>query len=139
MGLTGLATTRDVGLRLAAAPLLAALLALLFAGPWAPPALARSSSALYYESETTEGQLSIDRLSLSAVRSITQVVKLGDVNVFAIARAGSYIYWSTEAGPNDRGAIWRATLTGQNVRRLVSGLPAPASGDRSPRLHLLER
>jgi hypothetical protein len=128
MGLTGLAATvRDVGPRVAAAPVLAGLLALLFAGPWVPAAFGRSSSALYYETETRAGQVAIDRLNLSGARSITQVVDLGDVNVFGIALAGSNVYWSTEAGPSDRGAIMRATRDGQNVRRLVGGLPAPAS------------
>lgn len=128
MGLTGLAAAVcDVRPRVAAAPVLAGLLALLFAGSGVPAALARSSSALYYETETKTGQLAIDRLSLSGPRSITQVVQLGEVNLFAIALAGRYIYWSTEAGPRDRGAIMRATLDGRNVRRLVGGLPAPAN------------
>ena len=82
---------------------------------------------MYYETETSAGQDAIDRLSLSGARGITQVVQLGEVNLFAIALAGPYIYWSTETGSRDRGAIMRATLDGQNVRRLVVGLPAPAS------------
>lgn len=128
MGLTGLpVAVRNVTRRASAVPILAGFLTLLFAGPQTASALTRSSSALYYESETTTGQLSIDRLNLSGARTITQVVKLGDVNVFGIALAGSYVYWSTEAGASDRGAIMRATLDGQNVWRLVSGLPAPAS------------
>ena len=128
MYLTGLkAKARNAGSRAAAAPVLAGLIALLFAGPWVPVARARSSSELYYETETGAGQVAIDRLNLSGARSVTQVVELGDVNVFAIALAGPYLYWSTEAGPSDRGAIMRATLDGQNVRRLVGGLPAPAS------------
>lgn len=105
----------------------AGVVALLFAGSWVAAALARPSSALYYETETRTGQLSIDRLNLSGPRSISQVVRLGDVNVFAIALAGPYVYWSTEQGPRDQGAIMRAALDGQNVRRLVGGLPAPAS------------
>jgi hypothetical protein len=129
MFLTGLMVKmRDVGSRAAAAPILAGLIATLFAGPWVPAAHARPASGLYYETETTSGQLAIDRLNLSGARSITQVVQLGhDVNVFAIALAGPYVYWSTEAGPSDRGTIMRATLDGQNVRPLVAGLPAPAS------------
>jgi hypothetical protein len=115
------------GLRVAAAPVLAGLLAVLFAGLFAPAALARSSSAMYYETETRAGALAIDRLDLTGARSITQVVALGDVNVFGIAVAGSYVYWSTEAGPRDRGAIMRATLNGQDVRRLVGGLSDTAS------------
>jgi hypothetical protein len=123
MALTGLAAR----LRVATAPILAGLLALVFAGLAVPAALARSSSALYYETETKTGQDAIDRLTLSGARTITQVVQLGQVNLFAIALAGPYIYWSTEAGSRDRGAIMRATLDGQNVRRLIGGLPAPAS------------
>jgi hypothetical protein len=128
MGLPGLAVTvRDVRPRAVTALGLAGFLALAFAGPGVPAALARSSGALYYETQTKTGQLAIDRLNLSAARSITQVVQLGAVNVFGIALAGPYIYWSTEAGRTDRGAIMRATLDGQNVRRMVGGLPAPAS------------
>jgi hypothetical protein len=128
MGLTGLAVTvREVRPRAVAAPVLAGFLALLFVGLGVPAAFARSSGALYYETETATGQLAIERLNLSGARSITQVVQLAQVNVFAIALAGPYIYWSTEAGPRDRGAIMRATLDGNNVRRLVGGLPAPAS------------
>jgi len=67
------------------------LLALLVAGVWVPAALARSASGLYYETETGAGQLAIHRLNLSGARSITQVVELGDVNVFAIALAGPYV------------------------------------------------
>ena len=80
-------------------------------------ALAGSSSALYYETETRTGQLSIDRLNLSGARGITQVVALGDVNLFAIALAGPYVYWSTEAGLKDRGEITRSTVDGSHVRR----------------------
>lgn len=128
MGATGLAATvRDSRLRVVAAGVVMVVLALLFVGPWLPAAHARSSSALYYETETRAGQVAIDRLNLSGARSITQVVELGEVNVFAIALTGSYVYWSTEAGPSDRGAIMRATLHGQDVRQLVGGLPAPAS------------
>jgi hypothetical protein len=128
MDLTGsAATVHGAGRRVAVAAVLVGFLALLFAGPWAPPALARSSSALYYETATSTGQVAIDRLSLSGAPNITQVLALGDVNVFGIALAGSYVYWSTQAGPSDRGAIMRATLDGQDVRRLVGGLPAPAS------------
>ncbi len=104
-----------------------AFLALAFAGPWVPAAFARASSALYYETQSSTGHLAIDRLNLSGPRTITQVVKLGNVNVFGIALADPYVYWSTEEGPSDRGAIMRATLDGQNVRRLVGGLPDPAS------------
>ncbi len=129
MCLTGLMTKlRAVGSRAAAgAPVLAGLTAVLFAGPWVAAGHARSSSGLYYETETGAGQLAIDRLNLSGARSVTPEVELGDVNVFAIALAGPFVYWSTEAGPRGQGAIMRASLDGQNVRRLVGGLPAPAS------------
>jgi hypothetical protein len=121
------AMVREVTRRVVAAPVLAGFLGLLFAGLGVPAAVARSASALYYETETRAGQVAIDRLNLSGARSITPVVELGEVNLFAIALAGPYVYWSTEAGPRDRGAIMRATLDGHNVRRLVGGLPAPAS------------
>jgi len=91
-----------------------------------PAAIAQTSRALYYETETRAGTLAIDRLSLSPPGASTQVVGLGDVNLFGIALGGPYIYWSTQAGPKDRGAIMRATLDGGDVRPLVSGLPGPA-------------
>jgi hypothetical protein len=121
------ATVREIRPRIGAAPVLAGFLGLMFAGLGVPAAVARSSSALYYETESTAGQLAIERLNLSGARSITPVVELGEVNMFAIALAGPYVYWSTEAGPRDRGAIMRATLDGRDVRRLVGGLPAPVS------------
>jgi hypothetical protein len=114
-------------LRIVLVSVLAGLSGLPVAGSWAAAAHDRAASALYFETQTTAGQLAIDRVNLSGARTITQVVKLGDVNVFAIALAGPYVYWSTEAGPTDRGAIMRATLEGQNVRGLVGGLPAPGS------------
>jgi hypothetical protein len=128
MRLTGLgAKVRDVVARAAAVPVLVGVLALLFAGPWVPVALARPSRALYYETQARTGQVAINRLNLSGARTITRVVELGEVNLFGIALAGPYLYWSTEAGPHDRGAIMRATLDGHNVRQMVGGLPAPAS------------
>jgi hypothetical protein len=121
------AKVRDVRPRIGAALVLAGFFALLSAALGVPAAVARSSRALYYETETRTGQLAIDRLDLSGARSVTPVVDVGEVNMFAIAVAAPYVYWSTEAGPRDRGAIMRATLDGQNVRQLVGGLPAPAS------------
>ncbi len=109
------------------AALLAGSALLLLAGLRAPPALARSSSALYYETETSVGMLEIDKLSLSVPRTSARVVDVGDVSVFGIALGGPYVFWSYESGPHDQGAIMRATLDGQNVRRLVGGLPSPAS------------
>jgi hypothetical protein len=94
--------------------------------PGVSSALAGRSRALYYETETRAGTLAIDRLSLSPPGASTQVVGLGDVNLFGIALGGPYIYWSTQAGPKDRGAIMRATLDGGDVRPLVTGLPGPA-------------
>jgi hypothetical protein len=128
MGLSGFAATvRDVRPRVVTALVLAGFLLLLFAGPGVRVAFARSSRVLYYETDTSAGQLAIDGLNLSGARTIRQVVEVGAVNLFGIAVAGPYIYWSTEAGPHDRGAIMRATLDGHSVRRLVGGLPAPAS------------
>jgi len=95
--------------------------------PGVSSARAATSRALYYETESRAGTLAIDRLSLSPSGTSTEVVGLGNVNLFGIALGGPYIYWSTQAGPEDRGAIMRATLDGTDVKRLVGGLPAPAS------------
>jgi hypothetical protein len=103
------------------------MLLLLLAGLWASSAFARSSSALFYETGTSPATLAIDKLNLSAPNVGTQVVKVGNVSVFGIALGGSYIYWSTESGPSDRGAIMRASLNGEHVRRLVAGLTSPDS------------
>jgi len=100
---------------------------LLLAGVWVPLASARSSSALYYETETSARTLAIDKLTLAAPRTSTEVVAVGNVNVFGIALGRAYVYWSFEAGPDDRGAIMRASLDGRHVRRLVGGLAAPES------------
>jgi hypothetical protein len=93
----------------------------------APAVIARSSSALYYETATRTGQLAIDRLSLSGRHASTEVVALGNVTVFGIALSARYIYWSIQAGLSDQGAIMRATLDGRNVRQLVTGLLSPGS------------
>lgn len=100
---------------------------LLLGGLGASSALAQSSTALYYETETITGTLAIDRLDLLPPGTSTEVVKLGNANVFGIALGGPHIFWLSQAGPHDRGAIMRATLDGRHVRRLVGGLPAPAS------------
>ncbi len=130
MGTTGLGLApRRARSAVAVAPLvgLLLLLLLLLAGLRVSSAVARSASALYYETRTSGGALAIDKLTLSAPRTSTQVVQLGNVNVFGITLGGSYIYWSTEAGPSDRGAIMRASLNGRHVRRLVAGLKSPES------------
>jgi hypothetical protein len=82
------------------------------------------ATALYYETQSSTG-LAIARLSLSGARTTTQIVALGNVGVFGIATAGPYLYWVTQSGPHDRGALMRATAAGADVRRLVGGLPAP--------------
>src|SRR2546421_240262 len=122
MGIKGLALRggREWGVRVG--PLAAMLL---LSGLCVSPALARSSSALYYETKTAAGVLAIDRLSLPLPRMSTEVVKVGSVNVFGIALGGSSIYWSFEAGLRDRGAIMRASLNGRQVRPLVRGLASP--------------
>jgi hypothetical protein len=112
---------------MAIAASLAGATLLLLTGLWVSSALAQSSSALYYETGTSAGTLAIDKLNLSAPNTSTQVVKLGNVTVFGIALGGRYIYWSTETGLSDRGAIMRGTLNGQHVRRLVGGLTSPGS------------
>ncbi|MGO9955553.1 MAG: hypothetical protein ACLP50_06150 [Solirubrobacteraceae bacterium] len=105
----------------------AGTLALVLAGLPASPAVARSSSALYYETATSTGTLAIDKLNLSGPDTSTQVVSVGKVSLFGIAVGGRYVYWSTEAGPRDRGAIMRASLDGRHVRRLVAGLASAES------------
>ncbi len=87
-------------------------------------ARARPSATLYYEAHTDAGQLAISRVRLAGPRVSTQVVALPNVGVFGIAVAGGYVYWVTEAGPHDRGAIMRATAAGADVRQVVGGLAA---------------
>jgi hypothetical protein len=98
---------------------------------WAPDATARSARALYYETETRTGTLAIERLDLTAPHTRTQIVQVGtagrDLSVFGIAVASRYVFWTYQAGPKDRGAIMRASLTGGQVRQVVGNLPAPAS------------
>ena len=124
MGIAGLGcAARRGGAWVAVAVVLAAMP---LGNVWVPLAQARASSALYYETATA-GTLAIDKLTLAAPRTSTEVVKVGSVNVFGIALAGPYIYWSFELGPKDRGAIMRASLNGQHVSRLVGGLVSPES------------
>lgn len=101
---------------------------LLPAGAAAGPGGAASSAFLYYETQASTGALAIARLSLAVTPpTSTPVVALGNVGVFGIATAGSEVYWVTQSGPHDRGALMAAAVTGAGVRRLVGGLPAPNS------------
>ena len=96
----------------------------LLAGLGASSAIAQSSTALYYETTTSNGVLAIAKLNLAGPRS-TEIVKVGNSNLFGIAVGGRYVFWTTEAGTGDRGNVMRATLTGHGVRPLIAGLPAP--------------
>lgn len=87
----------------------------------------RAAAALYYESATPTGADAIDEISLVGPPTTTQVVSLGSVNMFGLAVAAGYVYWTTESAPVGRGAIWRAPLGGGRPRRLVAGLSQPAS------------
>jgi len=87
----------------------------------------QAAAALYYEAETTGGADAIDRLSLVGTPTVTQVVAVGHTNMFGLAVAGGFVYWTTETAPSGRGAIWRAPLAGGPPRRLVAGLSQPAS------------
>lgn len=107
---------------LGVAAITAGAVVLLSAGSAASSTLARPSRALYYETAVGPATYAIDKLNLSAPMVSTQVVKVGSASLFGIAVAGPYVYWSTERGPRDRGAIMRASLTGEHVRRLVGGL-----------------
>ena len=106
---------------------LAIAVTLLSAGPAASSTLTRPSRALYYETTLSPDSYAIDELNLSAPRVSTQVVKVGSASLFGIALGGPYVYWSTEHGPRDRGAIMRASLTGGHVRRVVGGLTSADS------------
>lgn len=127
MGIAGSRFSRRAGRVPVVVAASLAVLPSLFCGLCAPPALARSSSALYYETETSARTLAIEKLSLAAPHTRTEVVEVGKVNLFGIAVEGSHVYWSFEVGANDRGAIMRASLSGRRVRRLVGGLAAPES------------
>jgi hypothetical protein len=109
------------------AAIVASAVVLLSAGSAASSTSAGPARALYYEAAITPATYAIDRLDLSAPNVSTQVVKVGSASLFAIALGGPYIYWSTEHGPRDRGAIMRASLNGEHVRRVVGGLPSVES------------
>jgi hypothetical protein len=91
----------------------------------ASAAVARSSASLYYETTTSDGTLAIAKLNLTGPRTSSEIVDVGDANVFGIAVGAPYVFWTTEAGANDRGNVMRATLTGHGVRPLLAGLAAP--------------
>ena len=112
---------------MAVAAIVASAVVLLSGGSAASAMLAGPSRALYYEAAITPATYAIDRLDLSAPNVSTQVVKVGSASLFGIALGGPYIYWSTEHGPRDRGAIMRASLNGEHVRRVVGGLPSVES------------
>lgn len=109
------------------AAIVASALVLLSAGPAASSTLAGPSRALYYETSVGPATYAIDELNLSAPKVSTQVVKVGGASLFGIALGGPYIYWSTERGPRDRGAIMRASLKGGHIRRVVGGLKSADS------------
>jgi hypothetical protein len=109
------------------AAIAASAVVLLSAGSAASSALLRPSRALYYEAAIGPATYAIDKLNLSAPKVSTQVVKVGTASVFGIALGGRYVYWSTERGPRDRGAIMRASLKGEHVRRVVGGLTSADS------------
>jgi hypothetical protein len=100
---------------------------MVLSGSGARAASEQMSAALYYETQTGPTSFAIDALDLSAHQSSTQVVALRNANVYGIALGGGSIYWSTQSGPRDRGAIMRAPLGGGPARRLVGGLAEPAS------------
>jgi hypothetical protein len=106
---------------------IAGVLALAFSGSGARAASVHSPAALYYETQTGPTSFAIDALDLSGDRSSTQVVALRDANVYGIALGPRSIYWSTQSGPRDRGAIMRKSLHGGRARRLVGGLTEPSS------------
>jgi hypothetical protein len=109
------------------AAIVASAAVLLSAGSAASSTLAGPSRALYYETALGPATYAIDELNLSAPKVSTQVVSVGSASLFGIALAGPYIYWSTQRGTRDRGAIMRASLKGGHVRRVVGGLTAADS------------
>jgi hypothetical protein len=108
------------------AAIVAAALVLLSAAS-ASTTMPRPSRALYYETAVGPATYAIDELNLSAPTVSTQVVNVASANLFGIAVGGPDVYWITEAGPRDRGAIMRASLTGEHVRRVVGGLTSADS------------
>jgi virginiamycin B lyase len=107
------------------------VLAVVLLEAWAQPAASRAAagtaSALYYETATLAGTLEIDKLNLPVRGPGTEIVSVGTSNVFGIALAGPYVFWSVQAGPRDRGAIMRASTHGRGERRLAGRIAAPAS------------
>jgi hypothetical protein len=110
-----------------AAAIVASAMLLLFAGSATSSTVTRPSRALYYETAIGPTTYAIDELNLSAPKESRQVVKVGSASLFGIALGGPYIYWSTQRGPRDRGAIMRASLNGEHVRRVVGGLTSADS------------
>jgi hypothetical protein len=109
------------------AAIVASTVMLLSAGSATSSTLVRPSRALYYETALGPATYAIDELNLALPKVSRQVVKVGTASLFGIAVGGPYVYWSTERGPRDRGAIMRASLNGDDVRRVVRGLPSVGS------------
>jgi hypothetical protein len=107
----------------------AILVSAVLAGSASSSTFARPSRALYYETAVGPANYAIDKLNLSAptTSTSTQVVRVGGASVFGIALGGPYVYWTTEHGPRDRGAVMRASLNGEHVRRVVGGLTSADS------------
>lgn len=122
---SGLSALRSGRLRAAAALLFGLVLVLCLAP--ATRALAQSSVALYYETETHARTLAIEKLDLTGPRTKSQVVGVGHANIFGIALGGGHVYWTVEAGSRDRGSIMLASFKGGKARRFVGDLTAPAS------------
>jgi hypothetical protein len=109
------------------AAIVATAVVLLSAGSAASSTSAGPSRALYYETALGPDTYAIDELNPSVPKLSTQVAKVGTASLFGIAVGGPYVYWSTEHGPRDRGAIVRASLNGDHVRRVVGGLTSAGS------------
>jgi virginiamycin B lyase len=123
MGTAVLGSVVRRGLAIAA---VGAAVSMLLGGSPGASARAGSSTALYYETRNPSG-LAIARLSLVGPPVSTKIVGVGYANLFGLALGGPYIFWTSEAGTQTRGAVMRVTLDGRRVRRLVPGLTAPAS------------
>src|ERR1700753_832469 len=104
------------------AAILAGMLVVSFAAAAASAAPARPARTLYYETAVPPATYAIAKVRLSAPKASTQLIQVGSASVFGIAVAGGHIYWTTEHGPRDSGAIMRASLNGGAVRRLVAGV-----------------
>ena len=109
------------------AAIVASAVVLVSAGSAASSTSAPPSRALYYETALGRATYAIDELNLSVPKLSTQVVRVGTASLFGIAVGGPHLYWSTERGPRDRGAIMRASLNGDHVRRVVGGLTSAGS------------